>query len=186
MSCAGIDKCCCMLQSKSFRGFNGLPGRKLQQGPPELPAVPEMIEPFAAMAPSMMAEAPMTAPGMSSIQCSILVFHEQSLALCCRATLFSCDNHQSVIQSLSFNLALPCSCMLLWSALTGGHLGNEGHRITIIHAEEHVRQACRRGHLLSCPLHLQEASPSQAPSSRLSPSRCPSLLFPSQRGPLRP
>ena len=41
-------------------------GRKLQQGPPELPgelqpAVPEMIEPFAAMAPS--AEAPMTAPG---------------------------------------------------------------------------------------------------------------------------
>ncbi len=55
-------------KSKSFKGFNGLPGRKLQQGPPELPtelqpAVPEMIEPFAAMAPSMMAEAPMTAPG---------------------------------------------------------------------------------------------------------------------------
>ena len=45
-------------------------GRKLQQGTPELPAellpaVPEMIEPFAAMAPSMSAEAPMTAPGGS-------------------------------------------------------------------------------------------------------------------------
>ncbi len=50
-------------------------GRKLQQGPPELPAelqpaLPEMTEPFAAMAPSMMAEspmtadAPMTAPGL--------------------------------------------------------------------------------------------------------------------------
>ena len=53
----------------SFKGYTGLPGRKLQQGPPELPAeaqpaVPEMIEPFAAMSPS--AEAPMTAPGRVS------------------------------------------------------------------------------------------------------------------------
>ena len=52
----------------SFKGYTGLPGRKLQQGPPELPAeaqpaVPEMVEPFAAMTPSMSAEAPMTAPG---------------------------------------------------------------------------------------------------------------------------
>ena len=57
-----------LLQAHSFKGYNGLPGRKLQQGPPELPgellpAVPEMIEPFAAMTPSMSAEAPMTAPG---------------------------------------------------------------------------------------------------------------------------
>ena len=52
-----------MLQAHhSFKGYTGLPGRKLQQGPPELlPAVPEMIEPFAAMSPS--AEAPMSAPG---------------------------------------------------------------------------------------------------------------------------
>ncbi len=59
------------------RGYTATFGRKLQQGTPELPAealpaVPEMIEPFAAMtpsmtaeapAPSMSAEAPMTAPG---------------------------------------------------------------------------------------------------------------------------
>ena len=53
----------------SFKGSTGLPGRKLHQGPPELPgelqpAVPEMIEPFAAMSPSV--EAPMTAPGEDS------------------------------------------------------------------------------------------------------------------------
>lgn len=70
------------LQSKSFRGYSGLPGRKLQQGPPELPAelqpavpgevVPEMMEPFAAIAPSeMMAEAPMTAETPMSAEAPI-------------------------------------------------------------------------------------------------------------------
>ncbi len=60
-----------LLQS---RGYTATFGRKLQQGPPELPAellpaVPEMIEPFAAMTPSMSAEAPSMsaeAPAMSA------------------------------------------------------------------------------------------------------------------------
>ncbi len=66
---------CQQARTHSFQGFTH--GRKLQQETPELPAealpaVPEMIEPFAAMtpsmsaeapAPSMSAEAPMTAPG---------------------------------------------------------------------------------------------------------------------------
>ncbi len=52
---------CQQAHTHSFQGFTH--GRKLQQGPPELPAVPEAIEPFAAMTPSMSAEAPLTAPG---------------------------------------------------------------------------------------------------------------------------
>lgn len=61
-------------------------GRKLQQGPPELPgellpAVPEMIEPFAAMAPS--AEAPMTAPG----ECQTAICFNAA-AYCAKAALW--------------------------------------------------------------------------------------------------
>ena len=70
---------CQQANTHSFQGFTH--GRKLQQGPPELPAellpaVSEAIEPFAAMTPSMSAEAPMTAPGAAE-QCDPEILEQQ-------------------------------------------------------------------------------------------------------------
>ena len=92
-----------MLQAHhSFKGYTGLPGRKLQQGPPELlPAVPEMIEPFAAMSPS--AEAPMSAPG------NIHNLAQQDI--CKRSAQFS-GRRLHLLKSVGITLcgvSVPCS-----------------------------------------------------------------------------